>query len=1010
MNIKNLNINMELNEYLLYYVISFSGIENKYKNEANKFIGIAQTDVLKINFLKKKYNLYSKIVNINILNNEILKDQRRNWRFFFIKNNKNVYLDRTSYNSLNEEKNKILNNDQLFIKNLDTELNILTNSDEIKTKIKITSYQSIFANVVTHLTSFLKIFEQSIMNRNIFVKLNQSKENVIIEIYDVNNNIISNINSYFILEIQNTNSSKTYDICQINFTLKINFTEDNINIEYNFLYKDKFYKNITNYIYKLLKNFNNKDDESIKNFENEMYFIYDNFYLISKIQNSKRLNLFLQKFKDDKYSENLKKINKILSNANIANNLDKQQIFYKYIYQLLKNVDNKDEESIKNFDKEINFLYEKYSLISTIPIKKEITDKVESDFLIISYNEGAKRFTYEDCIPIIFKVLNENPSFIIICTQESSSGSLQNIINATHYQHILDKYLLKMNYERIIKVDASISGIKDKNIRTRIYINKFTVIYDKKYYNKNNSKNIKENNSFILYKNIEEDYEEKIAGYSKKNIKDKNNNIDCRYIIKSFGSKKSVKHELGSSAGLMFKKEFTFYKESIFTRLEFFNGKNEYKIIIINSYLFYKNTDIAKSKKEIDNIINEFKLIEYRTKGYNIFFCGDMNFRLNYDLDQNKMNKQMMNEYLLNKSFYKKNSYKKLILKNELYKYIFNDSSYNKYKESFIKILKQYIDNNKINNKYSFLKKYKETYKYNNNSVNYKLTNNNYNELFERIEKHDYENLSDNSYIKEFEEDFKKYINITFGDDNLKMSLFYLEILNSIENLGIHLTSNDIVSQKNDKNRYAIDRIIYALSEENSNIEISPYNFDVHLFPNKSNHKMISLSFNLCNNKSDKKFNTSTIFTPGIVSGNQPSNPTNNQIRNQTSDQPSNQTNNKPVNSISVINNPVVNQEVNPVVNNEVNQEVNNEVNQEVNNEVNNEETKSTSKFADEPLKNRKGVILKNGNEIIYKHTSGKNHIGKIKYNESEKKYIVEFINNRFKKEFNNIKHRITKK
>ena len=997
---------MKLNEYLLNYVISLSDLKEKYITDANKSIAIKQSDVTKINLLIIKHNSFSKIIDNIKLNYELLKDQSRNWRFYFIKNNKTIILDRTNETIYNSSKDKANNvkktnkfiftpNDELFIENLDTELNNLTNSDEIKTKIKITSYQSIFGKVIIDLRTFFKISEQtSYENSDIFMLLDHSKDKVIIKISNEDNNIISNINSYFIIKIIDTNNLRDegnpikYDICQINFTIKINFTEDNINIEYEFLYKDEFYKNITNYIYKLLKNFDYKDKESSKNFKNEMHFIYDNFYLISKIQNSKRLNLFLQKFKDDKYSENLKKINKILSNANIANNLDKQQIFYKYIYQLLKNVDNKDEESIKNFDKEINFLYEKYSLISTIPIKKEITDKVESDFLIISYNEGAKRFTYEDCIPIIFKVLNENPSFIIICTQESSSGSLQNIINATHYQHILDKYLLKMNYERIIKVDASISGIKDKNIRTRIYINKFTVMYDKIYYNKNNSKNNKENNSFILDKRIEENY--------KKNIND--NNIDYSYIIKSFGSKKNVKHELGSSTGLMFKKEFTFYKESIFTRLEFLNGKKEYKIIIINSYLFYKNTDIAKSKKEIDNIINEFKLIEYWAKGYNIFFCGDMNFRLNCDIGQNKINKSIMQEYLLNKSLYKKNSFKELILKNELYKYIFKDSSYNKYKESFIKILKQYIDNNKINNKYSFLKKYKETYTYNNNSVNYKLTNNNYNELFERIEKHDYENLSDNSYIKEFEEDFKRYINITFGDDYLKMSLFYLEILDSIENLGIHLTSNDIVSQKDGKNRYAIDRIIYALSEENSNIKISPYNFDVHLFPDKSNHKMISLSFKLCNNKSDKKINTSTIFTPGIVSGNQTSNQTINQTNNQASNQINYKTSNQPVNSISVLNNAVVNQEVNQ------------EINQEINQEVNNEETKSTSKFANESLKNRKGVILKNGNEIIYKHTSGKNHIGKIKYNESEKKYMVEFTNNHFKKEFNNIKHRITKK
>jgi hypothetical protein len=59
------------------------------------------------------------------------------------------------------------------------------------------------------------------------------------------------------------------------------------------------------------------------------------------------------------------------------------------------------------------------------------------DILILSYNEGAKKFISEDCNEVLDKIHDENPAFIIICTQESIAGSKKN------YQHILHLCTIK---------------------------------------------------------------------------------------------------------------------------------------------------------------------------------------------------------------------------------------------------------------------------------------------------------------------------------------------------------------------------------------------------------------------------------------------------------------------------------------------------------------------------------------------------------------------------------------
>ena len=67
-------------------------------------------------------------------------------------------------------------------------------------------------------------------------------------------------------------------------------------------------------------------------------------------------------------------------------------------------------------------------------------------------------------------------------------------------------------------------------------------------------------------------------------------------------------------------------------RLEVKNKDFEQKIIVVNSHLFFDksslNSGLKKREEQFLKIVDEFNLIDYWKKGYNIFFCGDLNFRL----------------------------------------------------------------------------------------------------------------------------------------------------------------------------------------------------------------------------------------------------------------------------------------------------------------------------------------------------------------------------------------------
>ena len=404
------------------------------------------------------------------------------------------------------------------------------------------------------------------------------------------------------------------------------------------------------------------------------------------------------------------------------------------------------------------------------------------DILIISYNEGAKTFDDSNCDEIINKILVEEPALVYVATQESISGGVED-----HYQHRLRYLLEDLNYQLLEKYDASVSIpsikgiIKNKNVRSRIYFNKNKVSYNAKQINQSTRLLDNKNNKIKI---------------TKKEFKE-----STQSGFKSMGILKRLFKIKDAS-------EPTFFKGSICTELIL---NDNLKFIFVNSHLYYHkntNTGIEERKKEFVKLVDEFKLAEKLKEGYNIFFCGDLNFRLYssnnlyYDgINDNSKGKESYNESIkiireyikklhstTNKE--KKNTQEYLKYGSELYYFLYDKEG----------------ENSILNNKY------KEGFKY-------KLYNG----------------------FKESIDDLGIYLTSKYKENkkNITKELFKKQETN---------VKNEEITEVFDiypKNKYVripsqTDVILYALSELN-NISIDPKNFQMHLSPDKSDHKMISL-------------------------------------------------------------------------------------------------------------------------------------------------------------------------
>ena len=235
--------------------------------------------------------------------------------------------------------------------------------------------------------------------------------------------------------------------------------------------------------------------------------------------------------------------------------------------------------------------------------------------LVISYNEGEQSFDQKEVFTFYKNLITsiEMPKIIIVCTQKSKSQG-----SPTHFQHIF-KELIQYDYDCLYKEDPSTSLVgltENNNVRTRIY-----------QYNKDENKVLNKNN------------------------------------IKTELSKNTI--------GLL---QMSVNRQAIYNEI-IVNGK---KIILINTELAsYKNGDLGLSdrQKEFMGLIKEFKLHQKYKNGFNIIFCGSLNFILNPIKIMNNNTKEILYEELkkyIIKKYESVNNKNNLLEMNELKVYINN--------------------------------------------------------------------------------------------------------------------------------------------------------------------------------------------------------------------------------------------------------------------------------------------------------------------------------------------------
>ena len=541
----------------------------------------------------------------------------------------------------------------------------------------------------------------------------------------------------------------------------------------------------------------------------------DTLYYDIKINENQELLIHFETllYKKNPNNVNDYKIKKINMTFNIT--LNNIEIDIKEISKAneSKFLNNKKNNNLARQFIELNKKTVSKKVISeTIPIKKKpVNISKHPEFLIISFNEAAQAFDFNDIASIIKKIYEEKPKFIFVCTQESATSGKE------HFQHILGEILKKRNktnkielliqkmlnenniktkkttYNLLTKFDASqltlLTG--NKNVRTRIYYESSVVLNNNN--NKTNTENVSNEEQSLL-----------------------NNN----YSIKNYEIKKSKQSGLGSAIGA------TIYKGSIFTKLNIIKNGVPFKMIIINSHLFYKknkDTGLNVRKKEFTDIIKEFNLIKLWKEGYNIFFCGDLNFRLvSYDGKMSPLydnvSKNIINSYVNN---------------NSLYKYNFTN-------------------NHKSNNElYSYLNELHISKNLNQNEKNFYL------ELLSSIE-----TIGLHLTSKYFEGMNNKNINFftqrynIMNENNLTNNNKKEEIARKTK-LGIIPENTTIFNIRPKKNGHPripsmTDRIIFCLADTETNRnkkqyipDINPANFNIFLTPDKSDHKMITLGFDI---------------------------------------------------------------------------------------------------------------------------------------------------------------------
>jgi hypothetical protein len=684
-NNKLFTLEFNLDDLIIYELIGAGYIK---KNILKKIINVNNINL----------NIKKKIVNY-ISNSHKLLENEINFIYKYIKSNNEYVKNLSLWVDLDKLKKQvkaeIVRDFELYLgKNRIKNINILEYSNNDIIKIYLFFSQNFVGLMI------IIIIKKLGFN---FLEIKTTPKSS--RIITINENIVTlNLQEYVI-------ESKNNKFLLFYYKFKIIFLENKFILEYKCKWDDtfniKFFKCAELYSEKVNK-IENKKINRDKSYSYNLTLLLNN-----KLNNKLRDELYsIIKSIVDKIDNqsDLDNLNKILKDIN--DYIDEDYDFNSIIYNLL---DNKD---INNFLKNKNLINKIYK---TIPIKKDETKQsYEKDFLLINFNEEKKSFDDNDCMSMFIKILIEQPSFIIISTQDCKTGGKE------HYQHLLGERLKDNGYNILVKNTIN-------TLRMRIYYNTKKVKF-----NKSEQKHRSMQGGDLIPSRIKQIFKKSNNLHVKENFSNSSNNSKNLekdiFLVKNYGRKESNDKKYGH--GL------------VFMRLEITKNNSFTKFIFINC-------DLSLNREyELENIVNDFKLVYYWEKGYNIFFCGTFNFTFKPFLYENT--EIIKPNYYYNESNNEKNNLKEK--KGQI--------AYNAGPKKFIS---EYSTNNSINKRKSSEKFIK----------------------------------SDNLAI--FLEKIIK--NGTFSNKNTFKTTFYLNLLDSIEKLGIHPTYK-YIKNESDKQLHFYNNII----------------------------------------------------------------------------------------------------------------------------------------------------------------------------------------------------------
>ena len=342
----------------------------------------------------------------------------------------------------------------------------------------------------------------------------------------------------------------------------------------------------------------------------------------------------------------------------------------------------------------------------------------------------------------------------------------------------------------------------NKNVRTSVY-------YDKKKVNSSIPKK-------SLFRSTK-----KIAVQNNSNNNDKINILPCTGLDNK-QYLKSTQSKLGTISNS------TWFKGSICYHLCFETSNGVMKFIFVNSHLFFESKSYSPGKdksntglkKRIDNfesLIKEFDLIKKYNDGYNIFFCGDLNFRLTL-LGTNTNTKSNFKEYLF--QYDKKNN--KVIIQNYLL------DTVKKYLKKLISLYKK--ENSNVWNSTLLVKNEIK------NFLESKKSNTLYKKFYESIV-----NLGTFITMKNPTKESKKQVEFIekYVKNNENIDDITFEDIKDIFKIYTGKSNEGVPRPPS-----MPDRILAATHEKNVK-PLAKKDLKTYLFPDKSDHKMISLDVRL---------------------------------------------------------------------------------------------------------------------------------------------------------------------